>query len=641
MTHIEKESKMVDRMPDRRYAHFRDDQIVFLVTHNQEKIAPEELATLKRSVDATLGAYLRDDLKMTQEPNSPTVEIKWLDSQVFSFPQPTSLELDQLEGILNDMEAYKPGFARSNYRPKILDPEDQSKRGFSILIGNMMFTESNEHLQNFQKSFDPSKLIGAIKKVRENLKDPNMFNGVMVVKHVSPNWLIGNSSQGGSTGGPGGLPEPFKGTDEAGAMKAKFSIQDKLVPLGLYGTGENVDVAILDTAPCPHELVIAHKEGTKKNNPLLQTLLGPDGKLHVYWATYDQLLRMYNTSFNNHDYRMSDHGIFAAGIIHSIVPDATIHLIEVLNPLGVGDLLTLAEGFHKVFYEIYQKAGQKRRLVVNCSLMLVSPIVDEHRYADDRKEPAKDKEPADDVRDVDFEQEVYDLLMGDPDILLEINDLCRLLFAAGRQVVAAAGNDWVNGKARRRRRSQSIGKRPEAPVARYPAGFESVVGVGALPRDSRIGPDKHKASSYSNLGDKPEGDAIMTLGGEEGEENGVLGLYLSNMFPKRERISQNDRNYITMYPRRFNKDEAKTEDNYWAWWSGTSFAAPILTGTIAAVLSSKDQLGNYKVANTQKAIHELYTTGAISDGANPGAEATEAGEDVMVVTQEHPLPSSP
>src|SRR5215207_4923698 len=103
---------MVERMPHRRYAHFRDDQIVFLVTHNQEKIAPEELATLKRSVDATLLEYLIDDLKMTQEPNSPTVEIKWLDSQVFSFPQPTSLELDQLEGILNDMEAYKPGFAR-------------------------------------------------------------------------------------------------------------------------------------------------------------------------------------------------------------------------------------------------------------------------------------------------------------------------------------------------------------------------------------------------------------------------------------------------------------------------------------------------------------------------------------------------
>ena len=83
-----------------------------------------------------------------------------------------------------------------------------------------------------------------------------------------------------------------------------------------------------------------------------------------------------------------------------------------------------------------------------------------------------------------------------------------------------------------------------------------------------------------------------------------------------------------MYERRSNADETKTEDNHWAWWSGTSFAAPILTGTIAAVLSSP-----LAPANTQAAVRGLYTAGAISDGDIPGAKTTDAGEDVMEVTQ--------
>lgn len=608
------------RMPHRRYAHFRDDQVVFLVTHNPEQVGPNELGLLKERVDKVL----QDSLGVQE------VGITWPDPQIFSFPRPTSSELEQLEAILDELSTYKPELERSDYRLQIFDAQDQSKQGFSILVGNITFDNPEQ-----QEGLDPSTLIGLIGTLRDEMKNKEeLIDGLLIVRNVSPNWLIGNGSQGGTTGGPGGLPRPFKGTDQSGGLEANFNIGAMLGEL--YGTGENVDIAILDTAPCPHELVIAHKEG--KNNPLIQTLLGSDGKLHVYWATYDQLLRMYNTSFNSHDYRMSDHGIFAAGIIHSIVPKATIHLIEVLNPLGVGDLITLAEGFHKVFYEIYRKSGPERKLVVNCSLMLELPIVHDHRYADDMKEPARDKEPPDDVEDVDFEQEVLDLVVAaDQDVVLEINELCKLLFGAGRQVVAAAGNDWGNGKARRRRRGQPIGKRPDAPIARYPAGFASVVGVGALPRDSSIGPDKHKASSYSNLGDKPEGDAIMTLGGEEGEKKGVLGLYLSDKFPKRERInSHDDKNTITMYGRRFNADETKTEANHWAWWSGTSFATPILTGTIAAVLSSP-----LAPANTQAAIRELYNAGAISDGAVPGAEATEAGEDVMVVTQQDPLPVPP
>jgi hypothetical protein len=44
-------------------------------------------------------------------------------------------------------------------------------------------------------------------------------------------------------------------------------------------------------------------------------------------------------------YRMTDHGLFVAGIIHTIAPQAELHLIEVLNPYGVGDLESITRAY--------------------------------------------------------------------------------------------------------------------------------------------------------------------------------------------------------------------------------------------------------------------------------------------------------
>lgn len=593
---------MVARMPNRKYAYFRDDQITFLVTHPEAEITSDQLNKLSDSMKPHLEPYIA----------GPT--ITWLPSQIFSFPKATGFELEQQAGIISALKEYLSKDNReynpSDYEPEVFkDEQDQSKLGFSIIVGNIN-TENQEVL-------DPSDLIKLIRDLRGRIKD--LSDHELTVKSVSPNWIMGNASQGGTTGGPGGLPKPFKGTDQSGGTQHSFNIIGKLADLGLYGTGENVDVAILDTAPCPHDLVIAPKEWP--NHPLIERLLGPNGKLRLYPASYDQLLRMGNTSFNSHDYRMSDHGLFAAGIIHSIVPEATIHLIEVLNPFGVGDLLSLVDGFKTVFRDIYKPDEPGRKLVVNCSLMLELPIVEDHCYADEKKDEAIDKEPPDNVDDVEFERDVLQLATEDQQPVLELNELCKKLFCVGRQVVAAAGNDWQNAKARRRRRNpgnnqQRNEPRPDAPAARYPAAFASVVGVGALPRNSRSPQNIHRASTYSNLGDKPTGDGIMTLGGEEGEKKGVLGLYLSEKFPKRSNAT--NKNEMTLIERRPNQNE----DNHWAWWAGTSFATPILTGTIAAVLSTMPT-----PVNTQEAVRALYNNNVIMQAQ------TEANEDVMEVTQ--------
>ena len=69
------------------------------------------------------------------------------------------------------------------------------------------------------------------------------------------------------------------------------------------------------------------------------------------------------------------------------------------------------------------------------------------------------------------------------------------------------------------------------PPARYPVAFDSVLGVGALakgiPANST---DPYTTASYSDLSDQPGDVGVVTLGGESGVNNGVLGLYIGE-FP--------------------------------------------------------------------------------------------------------------
>ncbi len=136
------------------------------------------------------------------------------------------------------------------------------------------------------------------------------------------------------------------------------------------------------------------------------------------------------------------------------------------------------------------------------------------------------------------------------------------------------------------------------------------MGVGALPKD--VAPDfttqKYPSSSYSNIADVPNTvTKIATLGGEEGEGQGVLGLYLGE-FPGCENLPNCTK---------------------WAWWAGTSFAAPILTAAIAAVLSSPNGPDR-----TQDAFQLL-----LQEPAQPGQKAiiepnaTDVDELVMEASQ--------
>ena len=533
MRQVTQSQQMAPKKPKRRLVYFRPGQITFLATHQEDSVSEERLRAWVAEIQEFLEGW----------------QITW-PPRTFSFPPPPEEEYE---------------YKSSN------DQEEQLRGAFSIIVCDV---EKGED--------DSSSLRELIVRLDRKLRRKSFAE--LRVEAVSPNWLASGAPDGGAVGGPGGRPVPFRGTPD----RAPYSFRELLALLdkkGIRGDGTGVDVAILDTAPCPHDLIAAFKEW-KDRHPLIRTLLGPGSPLRLYPATYDELLRMGSTSLNRHDYEMADHGLFAAGIVHTIAPKATIHLIEVLNPFGVGDLETIARGLEKA-YNVIRKPD--RRLVVNCSLMLDLPLQLKHCYA----KSASDPEHA-------FERRILGMVNRGPKSpdgkrqVFALKAMCDRLGDVGRQAIAAAGNDW-------REKSDRL----SAPTTRYPAAFSRTVGVGALPKDSK--PDratgKYEASSYSNLADKPPETGIMTLGGEPGEEQGGLGLYLGQ-FPGCE--------------------ENCTK---WAWWAGTSFATPILTGAIAAVLSKATG-----PRTTQEAIHALYTNGIISE------EQTLAKEDALLTEQDYPGP---
>jgi hypothetical protein len=530
------------KLPNRKYGYFRDDQITFLVTHSDDEIADKQLKDFATAINGRLEPVRNGMLGGSIEKTPKAI----------SFPKFTDGEIGRSKGLLS---------------PK--------KRGgvsnaFSIITCELNGAPTN-----------PTGLLDIVDKLNKqssrNVGDQQASVTGLTIYGASPNWLTSVASQSGGTGGPGGKPSPYYGNRKNAPYY--LDIITNLKNKKIYGDGEGVDVAILDTAPCAQDLVAAYKEWP--DHPLIATLLGPNGKLHLYPATYNELLRLTCTSLNDHDYKMTDHGLFIAGIIHSIVPKAEIHLIEVLNQYGVGDFTSFAQGLLKVWTEIFKP---DRLGVVNCSFTFESPRHNNHcRHMGQTGDP-----------DAEFEQAVREFSKSDQATQLTLEFLFNQLYGLGKQAIAAAGNDA---------RDRDTERTP----ARYPAALKSVKGVGAFPKSlEKLPTGKYRPSVFSNLSESPNKKGVVirgigTLGGEEGEGKGVLGLYLGE-FPG-----------------------GWENDSKWAWWAGTSFAAPILTGTVASILSRK---GN-NITRTQDAIKKLYGKGVkIIKEAGAGKQ-----EDALPVTQ--------
>jgi hypothetical protein len=363
------------------------------------------------------------------------------------------------------------------------------------------------------------------------------------------NWLSGAGANVPiGTGGPGNWPRPFEGTStQLATLAANPPAFENLK--GLPGADkESVEVFVLDTAWPEADLAQALTQRAPDSHSLVTRLFGPGGRLldpagkpNIQYMTPADRNRLTPIYVKGHDYRMRDHGLFAAGIISTIAPKAKLTLIEVLNEYGIGDLSTIGGALS----QISGRSGG-RSVIINCSLMLNIPYDPSHDW---HKE----------MLDV-FGSRVKAKWLKDQAVPLQL--ICDQLAAQGHQVVAAAGNE---------------GDKTKRPPARYPAAFESVVGVGAShpqviqpKRGDKDSSSVDASASYSNLSDFPTLAGTVTLGGGDDPNNEndrpILGIYLGE-FPHIDDPNQTDPNR-----------------NGWAYWSGTSFATPIVSGRLAATL---------------------------------------------------------
>ena len=449
----------------------------------------------------------------------------------YFLPGKIMLYVDHVESLdpiqLSDL--IKPTIA-SLAKGKLKDPNPQSIITFPF--GNnpdMVFSLVPVEVT----SDNPDDLVGLLVDLDRNLKGISISPDVSI-RAVSPNWLIGSAGHGKPH-----PPSPGSWPLEADEADRTFQLisQQGITPFAnVQQTG--LHVAILDTAPAAGDLEEAYEKwGTPGS--LFSRLLDPlTGKLHVHRGINTEIELM-DCSPVGHHYLMSDHGLFIAGIINSIASEATLHLIRVFTPYGSGSTETIAQGLRRLLED--PEIG--RPLIVNCSFSL-----------------SIDNGP-------DFPLELRGMSTSLREIFKSITD------TDGMVVVAAVGNDGDRN------------------FSRYPAIFENVIAVGAL--DKTL-----KPATYTNLSGERPNLGYMAFGGEPGEGQGVRGIYTSEFpvyaegclsFLWRKLTGKGldgwkGPGHLPPIPPEFTLDRLQYRHNTTghAWWAGTSFAAPIITGFLAA-----------------------------------------------------------
>ena len=136
--------------------------------------------------------------------------------------------------------------------------------------------------------------------------------------------------------------------------------------------------------------------------------------------------------------------------------------------------------------------------------------------------------------------------------------------------------------------------------------------MGALPKGASPANGRYQAATYSNLSDEPPKIGYMTLGGEPKPTEGILGVYISEfpIPPNEDALTPDSINY-------------QRNTTGWAWWAGTSFATPVVSGILA---SWRSQPGN------RAGVFQFQNAGQALNGLSQSIK-TDKDEKVILVMQ--------
>ncbi|MBO0782297.1 MAG: S8 family serine peptidase, partial [Ktedonobacteraceae bacterium] len=442
--------------------------------------------------------------------------------------------------------------------------------------------------------------VGIVNMLNSNREVLRRETGISMLA-ASPNWLSGGTPVNGGCethGCPQSPPIPVREPYSSWHINLP-----NLSPALQERTGEGVTVFVLDTRPEPQRIAeAAQRAGT--NNTLLQTIAEQisseepsivlrDPELALPWIIEESNAQQPATGRDICGrlvgFDVTDHGTFVMGIVRDVAPGAKIECVRVLNNYGVGTVGVLVEALEEIHHrmsEINPETGEAgdlygKPVVINLSLVTIP-------HQEEVVQWWSMGAYANQVRMTEETEPLPHSLHG----------IIQSLAALGAVIVGAAGNDSDVRQCFPMSKPKTLVVSTERMKPRFPAAFPEVISVGAVDKDGH-------ATAYSN---DPVGvgsthhNGVATYGGgipvpifPEGGEcehthadcdpfdeqcmtgvdlsrmDALVGVYTARCYPA---LSVEDEQQSYSAP----------NDNGWAYWSGTSFAAPIISGVAARLL---------------------------------------------------------
>ena len=465
------------------------------------------------------------------------------------------------------------------------------------VVGGMEPAPASSQYGSYAASDMTRQVINMINSARTTaFRQPGCATVVM----AAPNWLSSGTGPVSGCGTHGGAITPPLPVEDP-APNWHITLPD-LIPALQKRTGTGVTVFILDTQPTLQQIRSA-AERAGKNNALLETLVSqlaapsPLLVLHDSDQPLPEILENGSPDqpFSGRDifgrlsgFEMSDHGLFVAGIVRDVAPQARIECVRVLNDFGAGSaavLINTLEDIHNRMLPLNPTTNApgdlyKKPVVINLSLVTMPldeelvPLWSSGAYADTVRKTSE-TEP----------------------LTLSLHAVIQSLTALGAVIVGAAGNDSdVRQLKPSVLKPQAMNTVTQRQSPRYPAAFPEIISVGAVDESGH-------AALYSNYPVAPgstQNNGVATYGGglpvpvfpssvphdsatgtpfdpttmvgvDQANIDALVGVYTAPTYPA---LSTDDQP----------ADYQAPNGNAWAYWSGTSFATPIISGVAARLL---------------------------------------------------------
>lgn len=442
--------------------------------------------------------------------------------------------------------------------------------------------------------------VSVVNMINSNREAINRETGISILS-AAPNWLSGGTpTEGCSTHGcPQSPPIPVR---EHQYSSWHINFPD-LSPTLQARTGDGVTVFILDTRPDPEQIASAAQRAGA-HNTLLQTLAeqisgeepsvvlrDPELALPLIIETANPQQPVTGRDICGRlvGYDVTDHGLFVAGIVRDVAPGAKIECVRVLNNFGVGTVGVLMEALEEIHHRMSETNPETglpgdlygKPVVVNLSLVTI-PHQEELVQWWSMGAFASQVRVTDDTEPLPH----------------SLHAVIQSLASLGAVIVGAAGNDSDVRQCVPLSDPKHLIVTTERMKPRYPAAFPEVLSVGAVDKSGHaaaysndpvgVGSTLHTGVATYGGGIPqpifPEGgpcdhahndcdpfDEQCMMSVDYSQMDALVGLFSSLCYPA---LSIDDEQSSYSAP----------NNDGWAYWSGTSFATPIISAVAARLL---------------------------------------------------------